>query len=84
MGSCQRARKERRNRPPTIDPDYDNFRNSMVEAIEIKFHIDNSPAIYYTGGGIDSFAYVDCEEARQSDEMTNPYVDGEQFKQEAT
>lgn len=42
---------------PTIDPDYDNVRNSMVEGMEVKFHIDNDPAIYYTVGGVDDLVY---------------------------
>ena len=65
---------------PTIDQDTDHARNSMIEGMEVKFHIDNSPAVYYTVGGIDDLVYVDCQEARQSDEMTGPYVDREEFK----
>lgn len=50
----------------------------MVEGMEVSFHIDNSPAIYYEVGGADDLVYVDDTEG------TGPVVSAESFVERVT
>lgn len=45
----------------------------MVEGMEVQFHIDNSPAIYYDVGDSNDLVYVDDSEG------TGPVVDQSTF-----
>lgn len=54
----------------------DTFEGSiMVEGMEVQFHIDNSPAVYYSVGDLDDLVYVDEKE----DGPTSPLVSESEF-----
>lgn len=51
----------------------------MVNGIEVEFHIDNSPAIFFDVFEGDDFVYVDDAEVREYEGYTGPYVSCDEF-----
>lgn len=64
---AEAGRGPREDYLPTEEP------SVMVSGMEVKFHLDNSNAIYYTLHGADDLVYVDGSEG------TGPVVSETQF-----